>query len=340
MADLQGHVSCVNPADYKVAVYIYVSGWWNKPTWASPLTPIRPDGTWTADITTGGLDAQATQIAAFLVPNGYTPPLMAGGQVLPAELYSNAVAYLIVERKPTRTIQFSGYTWKVKSSAFPVGPGPNNFSDSPNDVWVDNDGRLHLKIVNRNGKWYCTEVIATQSLGHGVYTFTVASRVDLLDKNVVLGLFTWDDAAPQFNYREMDIEFSRWGEDAGQNAQYVVQPWTRSGNRHRFDMTLSGNDSTHSFTWRPAQIQFNSWQGRNAPPNPSDAIHSWTYTGQDIPPAGGENARINLWLLDGKPPADGQEVEVVVESFAFAPSTTPLQRAPESSPEASNRSSR
>lgn len=317
--DLQGRVTCVNPTDYKVAVYIYVSGWWNKPTWASSLTSIRPDGTWTTDITTGGVDEQATQIAAFLVRNSYAPPQRSGEQVLPAELYSNAVAYLIVERKPTRTIQFSGYTWKVKSSVFPVGPGPNNFSASPDDVWVDSDGRLHLRIAYRNGKWYATEVINNQSLGYGAYTFTLSSRVDLLNKNVVLGLFTWDDAAPQHNYREIDIEFARWGEDAGQNAQYVVQPWTRAGNRHRFGMALTGNASTHRFIWKPSQIQFDSWQGRNAPPGPADAIESWTYTGSDIPPAGGENARINLWLLDGKPPSDGQEVEVVIESFVFVP---------------------
>ena len=30
--DLQGRVTNVTPADYKVAVYIYVSGWWTKPT--------------------------------------------------------------------------------------------------------------------------------------------------------------------------------------------------------------------------------------------------------------------------------------------------------------------
>jgi hypothetical protein len=40
--------------------------------------------------------------------------------------------------------------------------------------------------------------------------FTIDSRVDLLDRNIVLGLFTWDTYAPQYNYREIDFEFSRW----------------------------------------------------------------------------------------------------------------------------------
>jgi len=29
--DLSGKVTGVKPADYRVAVYIYVEGWWNKP---------------------------------------------------------------------------------------------------------------------------------------------------------------------------------------------------------------------------------------------------------------------------------------------------------------------
>ncbi|MCW5851908.1 MAG: hypothetical protein KIT87_17680, partial [Anaerolineae bacterium] len=99
--DLWGGVDCVQPANYKVAVYILVNGgWWTKPTFAEPLTPIRADGTWTADITTGGNDQNATRIAAFLVPNGYTPPPMNGGPDLPIVLYQTAVDYIDLPRGP------------------------------------------------------------------------------------------------------------------------------------------------------------------------------------------------------------------------------------------------
>lgn len=317
--DLQGQVSCVAPENYKVAVYIYSYGWWNKPYWDAPLTPIQPDGTWTTDITTGSGDELATQIAAFLVPNGYAPPEMHGEQPLPPELYENAVDYIIVARSPYRTIEFSGYTWNVKQSDSPVGPGPNYFSDNEADVWVDADGRLHLKIVLRDGRWYCSEIYTTAPLGYGTYTFTLASRVDNLDKNVVLGLFTWDDNAPQYHYREIDIEFSRWGDAANQNSQYVVQPWDTPGNIYRFDMTLLGDFSTHSFAWLAESVRFSSYQGHALPPDPGNSIATWLYSGADVPPAGGGNARINLWLMNGAPPSDGQEVEVIIESFEFAP---------------------
>lgn len=96
--DLQGRVNCVEPASYKVAVYIYILGWWTKPYWNQPLTSIRNDKGWTTDITTGGTDQCAVKIAAFLIPNGYNPPLISGGSELPPELYTNAIAYVTVDR--------------------------------------------------------------------------------------------------------------------------------------------------------------------------------------------------------------------------------------------------
>jgi hypothetical protein len=181
-------------------------------------------------------------------------------------------------------------------------------------VWVDDSGYLHLNIVQRDGKWYSTEVVCQDTLQYGAYTLSLASRVDLLDKNAVLGFFSWDTDAPQYNYREIDIEFSRWGEDAGKNAQYVIQPWDVGGNRYRFDLALSGADSVHRFDWQADRVQFDSWDGNGSP------LQSWTYTNTAaIPPAGAGNARINLWLMDGVAPSGGQNIEVVVKSFEFIP---------------------
>jgi exo-beta-1,3-glucanase (GH17 family) len=96
--DLEGQALHVEPAEYRVAVYIYVGGWWTKPTFARPLTPIQIDGSWITDITTGGVDQNATRIAAFLLPEGYNPPRMSGGSTLPAELAETAVASVEVSR--------------------------------------------------------------------------------------------------------------------------------------------------------------------------------------------------------------------------------------------------
>jgi len=61
------------------------------------LTQIECDGTWETDITTGGRDSSATQIAAFLVPVMYNPPLGKGGS-LPTKIREDAIAELIVTR--------------------------------------------------------------------------------------------------------------------------------------------------------------------------------------------------------------------------------------------------
>lgn len=93
-----GTVKGVTYSKYKVAVCIYVSGWWNKPYWNSRLTTIKSNGKWSCNINTGGDDIHATRVAAFLVPAKYMPPKMAGEKSLPSKLYKNSVAYTIVKR--------------------------------------------------------------------------------------------------------------------------------------------------------------------------------------------------------------------------------------------------
>jgi len=98
--DLQGRVWHVDPAEHRVAVYIYVSGWWTKPYWSRPLTTIQSNGGWACDITTGGIDQRATRIAAYLLPKGAYPPSMSGGGVLPGVLDKMAVAKVEATRTP------------------------------------------------------------------------------------------------------------------------------------------------------------------------------------------------------------------------------------------------
>ena len=314
---LRGSVQSVAPSDYRVAVYIFVQGWYNKPYWEGPLTSIQDDGSWTTNITTVETDKEATIIAAFLVPEGYEPPELHGDPGVPCELFEDSVAYTYVGRA-RRILGFSGYDWNVKYSADNrVGPGPNYFSDAEEDVWVDESGRLHLKIAHRGSTWYATEVSTQAPLGYGKYVFYLASRVDQLDKNVVLGLFTWESVSPcGYHNREIDIEFAKWGVEGDDNSQYVVQPCPP----HRFKWDSSENNSTHGFEWRPYGAYFQSFRGHLAFPVPeADAIQAWEYEGSCIPPAGIGNARINLWLDDDVAPSDSEEVEIVIERFEFLP---------------------
>jgi hypothetical protein len=205
-----------------------------------------------------------------------------------------------------RTIEFSGYTWQVKSSDEGTGPGPNFFSDSEDNVWVDSHGRLHLKITYSDGRWYSAEVMNTRSLGLGRYSFRLGSPVSDFDPNVVLGLLTWSDD-PAFSNREIEFEFSRWANAHNPtNAQYVVQPFRWNRKKVRQPPVAS---STQSFDWRQNAVTFTS----------SSAVPSTWTTGHRIPPPGGEHVHMNLWLYLGVPTGDGRTAEVIVTSFEFTP---------------------
>jgi hypothetical protein len=100
--NLRGRVSCVNTATHKIAVYILVGQtWWTKSYWHAPLTPIKADGTFETDVTTGGIDEQATQIAAFVVRSTFKPPLcgLVLCRTIPQTVCSNSIARRNVTRR-------------------------------------------------------------------------------------------------------------------------------------------------------------------------------------------------------------------------------------------------
>jgi hypothetical protein len=201
-------------------------------------------------------------------------------------------------------IRFSGYDWNVKTSPGRAGPGPNYFS--ADNVRVDGDGRLHLRVAQVDGRWVCAEVICSRSLGYGEYRFTVTDTAGLA-ANVILGLFTWDTNAPNQHYREIDIEVSRWGDPAAKNGQFVIQPYSRPENIVRFE--IPPGRTLQLFEWAAGRVSCRSEQA-------GVRLREHVFT-RGIPSAGGERARINLWLFGGSAPADGRENEVVIESFSF-----------------------
>ncbi len=216
-----------------------------------------------------------------------------------------------------RTINFSGYTWYIENSNNQrVSPGPNYWTNSPQNVWVDQNGYLHLKITYSNGRWYCAEVTCTQTFGYGTYVFQLASRTDNFDKNIVLGLFAYKD-----DTHEVDVEFSRWGEEYYPNGWFTVQPrpYIEGKNQRSFNFQLYGDYSTHYFTWNKNSIYFESFGGHYPlGTQPADNIIK-SFTSNTRVSAVGVKAHINLWLYQGQAPSDGQPVEVIIKSFKYIP---------------------
>ena len=214
-------------------------------------------------------------------------------------------------------IQFAGYTWQVRDGT--GGPGPNTFDDA--NVSVDANGHLHLQIVKRNGKWTCAEVFLAERFGFGRYQFQLAGRPDLMDDNVVLGLFNYTvpEVGPDTT-NEIDIEFATWGGAQPQHGNFNVWPAVDGlqPTGHAYDATQAGTSSTHRFDWRSHAILFQSLDG--FVDDDSGEFERWNYAPADFLqriPQQPIPVHMNLWLFQGKAPTDAQPVEVVVTDFKF-----------------------
>ena len=210
-----------------------------------------------------------------------------------------------------RRLRFSGYEWVVKSSRGPVGPGPNVFSEE--NVEVDDDGQLRLKIARRGGRWTSAEIGSRRDLGYGTYRFSVAAGPR--DPRAILGLFTWSDHDDDAHHREIDIEIGRWGDADGPNAQCTVQPSSRPGNLIRFE--LPDGPAVHEFNWSRSGISCRS-QIEASAGSALPFVHRHQFR-ESAPPAGTANVRINLWLADGLPPSNDGVIEAIVQRFEYFP---------------------
>lgn len=233
-------------------------------------------------------------------------------------------------RTGARRFSFSGFEWSVKTSEVPTAPQDNRFGPFGSSVFLNAAGELVLTIrQGGDGVWRSSEVILGRSLGYGTYRIRTRTRLDSLDRAVVAGFFTWDTRGGE-HHREIDIEFSRWGDEAArENAQFVVQPYDEPGNLHRFRIEQEGDLTSHELSWSPGAVAFASWHGHGAaPPSGSPLLISrWERRGVAVPEAGKERIRMNLYLYRGLTPRSDGPVEFVVSSFEFAPrpprSTTP-----------------
>ncbi len=218
-----------------------------------------------------------------------------------------------------KDIQFGGYTWSVRSGR--GGPGPNTWD--ANNVWLDSATNLHLKISQTNGNWSCAEITLQKRLGFGRYEFQTTGWLDRLDENVVLGLFNYptSDVGPDGTH-EIDIEFARWGNSKNPIGNFTVWPVEKSRKQvtKSFPLSLTGNETTHRFTWSHNQITFQSLQDHTA--DGRQELSRWIYASQEPTRSIAQEpmpVHINLWLFKGLPPTNGQEVEVVIRAFKFTP---------------------
>jgi hypothetical protein len=245
------------------------------------------------------------------------------------------------------TISWSGYQWTVRNTNGAYsGPGLNTFSNSTQNVWVDALGQLHLKITYTNGKWVGAEILSQQSFAYGDYIFYVVGQPEKLDKNVVFGMFTWNNNSFQTDANsEIDIEFAKWGIETNYALEYSVQPTAYDAYAERikyptYSTSTADAYTTHGFTWTPTEINFKSYFDHAFPTSWLAAAFNFYNTSQPrtktsggmtsnpvvIPQPGTDTkVHLNLWLHDtnkdgyGDAPSNGQTAEVIVKKFEFRP---------------------
>ncbi|SMC28223.1 Carbohydrate binding domain-containing protein [Andreprevotia lacus DSM 23236] len=241
-----------------------------------------------------------------------------------------------------KVLHWSGFDWSVRAGG--GGPGPNNWDDR--NAWVDAQGYLHLKIANRDGVWSSTEIqLGTNMdrLGFGTFQTHMIGRPDQLDPNVVFGFYTYpprDVGADATN--EIDIEFSKWGNQFAPIGNYTVWPAVNAANRSwsGFDLALDGDKSTHRFNWQSDKVTFQSLNGHVGVNDNTGLAASWVFDPK-FPPAVTDNRLIqwycsshdplqcisqkpqyfliNLWQVGGRAPSDNKEVEIILTDFTYVP---------------------
>jgi hypothetical protein len=215
------------------------------------------------------------------------------------------------------TISFSGFKWMTKdSNGKHTGPGNNYFSGTSENVYVDEQGKLHLRLTNRNDKWYCPEVRMLESLGYGRYYFHLEPLPQPLDSDVVIGLFLYDREDTSNFHKEIDIEFSTWGRDSSLNSQYVIQP--KEGQAHRFDTDFS-KCTKHMIELRRNKIIFKSFYEKGELGDDEVLITKSKERPDYEYFSANEKISMNVWLYHTVEPASLKEFEVIITSFEFKP---------------------
>lgn len=214
-------------------------------------------------------------------------------------------------------VLWQGQLWGARESGpLTQAPAPNRWLATPQTVWVDNDGSLHLATKNVGGVWFSAGVTSMKNdYGYGTYRYVVDTSLSSFDPMAVVGMFTYNKSASS-GHQEIDVELSRWGQPSisAPNTQFVIQPWRLGDNLRRFPAPTD-RSLTYEWTWAPSGVLFKVRDGVS-PTAP--VIRKWRAAATPVPSAGTQ-VHLNLWFYRGEPPYDRQNQQVVFRSFTYTP---------------------
>lgn len=245
----------------------------------------------------------------------------------------------------SNTLIFSGQEWTIRKGG--GDPGNGCWTSSPESVWVDSQGRLHLKIRVIDGQWCQVEVSATNPARFGEHAFLLNTDMSTLDPRVVFGAFIIKkeemsggncsaSPCPEVDGEcvcEIDVEITGGFDEAQCNSAppekgiqifNIVTP-SSSESCKWFGWNFSATQTTHAFDWTSDSVVFKNSTGHcssTATCSGDIGIFSYPLPGVSsfVPPEE-ENLIpvINLWICTGANcegnGAVSTEQEVIVSQY-------------------------
>ena len=212
------------------------------------------------------------------------------------------------------TVEFSGYHWQVKEGY--GAPGQNRWSKD--NVRVDAEGQLHLRLNFRAGGWYCAEIRSEEWFGYGSFIFHLIANPAHLASHSVLGMFLFNE----ISQNEIDVEISQWGKDAEANLHYSLHNRNGPVMVEKFFLNLSEGDfSTHRIDWLPGRIVYSSQYGHRQDLQGLifQKILAASESEDTFLPNGKMRVHLNFWLFRGNAPDQDAEMEVIIRRFICLP---------------------
>lgn len=226
------------------------------------------------------------------------------------------------------TINWAGYSWTI--SPYAIGGGQVSGNDA--ETWIDSRGYLHMDMSKIGSTWYGSEVATTTNHGFGTYYWVWSGPFTSLEKQAVIGAFTY---GPQGGIgadgeNEIDVEFSKWNVTGNQyNGDFTIYPSTgHGGSNANINWTYTGGTTcTCRVDWNSTSITESIWSGVvpiNA--STSSANVTWTHTGTTTNmPQAAVPYLFNVWSYGVKPT---KAVDITIQTFQFVPQGSSVPATP------------
>ena len=229
----------------------------------------------------------------------------------------------------SNTLHWMGHEWTITDRGM-AGVVKGN----PANVFVDQNGYPHLRIMKREGTYTASEVFSADRMGFGTYQWQIEGAVTTMDKSTVLGLFSYGPKAGIGGdaENEIDIEFSQWNKTChGCNADFTFYPTT--GNKKlgpkedNFTINLGGATlTTARFDWTSTRIVATIMSGLQPIGTTANVLQTLTFAPRDFTariPQVPQPLGINLWCFKTTPASDQ---EVILRNFQYVPMSENVDR--------------